>query len=239
MPRRPRFFMPGCPLHIIQRGNNRAPCFLHESDYTSYLHFMQEAAEHYQVAIHAFVLMTNHVHLLATPSDDIGISRMMQTLGRRYVRRFNYTHGRTGTLWEGRYRSSLIDSEQYLLAVYRYIELNPVRAGMVDLPEQYPWSSYVHNACGKSASLITPHALYLDLGGNSSSRVHAYRRLLAQPMIDAELEQIRTASIQGRPLGGRQFIAALEAKTGIKATPGMRGGDRRSAGFHGRCADLN
>ncbi|TVP88212.1 MAG: transposase, partial [Pseudomonadaceae bacterium] len=216
MARRPRFFMPDCPLHIIQRGNNRAPCFLQESDYTTYLHFMCEAAAEYQVAIHAYVLMTNHVHILATPADDQGVSRMMQALGRRYVRRFNYTHVRTGTLWEGRYRASLVDSEQYLLAVYRYIELNPVRAGMVDLPEDYPWSSYAHNALGKVINMITPHPLYLDLGCRSDSREQAYRRLFALPTRDEELEKIRAAVIYGRPLGGQRFIDTVEARTGLR-----------------------
>ncbi len=142
MARLPRLYFPGCVQHVIQRGNNRDAFFYDEADYKVYLSFVNDAAKKYQVAIHAFVLMTNHVHLLATPSGEQGISRLMQALGRRYVQYINFTYGRTGTLWEGRYKSTLVDSDSYLLTVYRYLELNPVRAGMVTHASEYPWSSY-------------------------------------------------------------------------------------------------
>jgi len=149
MARLPRLYVPGCAHHIIQRGNNRQACFFDDLDYAFYLDKLKEASKKYRVSIHAFVLMTNHVHLLATPNDQYGISKMMQSLGRRYVGYVNATYQRTGTLWEGRYKSTLVDSEDYLLTVSRYIELNPVRADMVDHPAEYPWSSYRGNSMGK------------------------------------------------------------------------------------------
>ena len=150
MARLPRLYLPGCAQHVIQRGNNREACFYDDADYKAYLSFLKDAANKYKIAIHAFVLMTNHVHMLITANDDRGVSRMMQALGGKYVRYFNFTHGRTGTLWKGRYTSTLVDSENYLLTVYRCIELNPVRAGMVTHASEYPWSSYRGNALGKS-----------------------------------------------------------------------------------------
>ncbi len=155
------FNLPGCAQHVIQRGNNREACFYGEPDYKAYLAFLKDASIKYEVAIHAFVLMTNHVHLLVTPNNEIGVSRMMQALGRKYVQYFNFTHGRTGTLWEGRYKSTLVDADNYVLTVYRYIELNPVRANMVAHASEYPWSSYRGNALGVPISLLTPHSLYL------------------------------------------------------------------------------
>lgn len=173
MARLPRLYFPGCAQHVIQRGNNRETCFYDEADYKAYLSFLKEAATKYQVDIHAFVLMTNHVHLLATPGDEQGISRLMQAQGRKYVQYFNFTHGRTGTLWEGRYKSTLVDSDSYLLTFYRYIELNPVRAGMVSHSSKYPWSSYQLNASGKPIQLLTPHTLYLQLGKTVAERQSA------------------------------------------------------------------
>ena len=139
MARLPRLHLPGCAQHVIQRGNNREACFYSEADYKAYLAFLKDVAIKQQVEIHAFVLMTNHVHLLVTSGDAQGVSRMMQALGRKYVQYFNYTHGRSGTLWEGRYKSTLVDADNYLQTVYRYIELNPVRASMVDHASEYPW----------------------------------------------------------------------------------------------------
>ena len=146
MARKPRLYMPGCSHHVIQRGNNREACFYDESDYKVYLDILKESSLKNNVAVHAFVLMTNHVHLLVTPSCERGLSKMMQSIGRSYVGYFNYTYGRSGTLWEGRYKSTLVDSENYVLTVSRYIELNPVRANMVEHASEYPWSSY----CKKS-----------------------------------------------------------------------------------------
>jgi len=177
MPRKPRFQLVGVPQHVIQRGNNREPCFYAEEDYRRYLDDCHEAAERYQCCIHAYVLMTNHVHLLVTPMAEYGISGMMQVLGRRYVYYMNKTYQRTGTLWEGRYKSSLVDSDQYLLTCMRYIELNPVRAEMVDHPADYKWSSYQSNAQGQYDKLLQPHMLYKNLGSTLGMRQGAYREL--------------------------------------------------------------
>ena len=224
----PRPYLSGCAQHIIQRGNNRTACFNTHEDYTCYLHHLREAAAKYKVAIHAFVLMTNHVHLLATPKDKNGIGRMMQALGRRYVQHFNYNYERTGTLWEGRYKSTLVDSEEYLLTVYRYIELNPVRAQMVQHAADYPWSSYQHNAVGKPIVLITPHQAYEQLGLSELSRQAAYRALFKGRIPEATLEEIRAATNKAWLLGSDRFKAQFSARTGRPSEPSSRGGDRKS-----------
>jgi len=173
--------MPGQPQHVIQRGNNRAAIFRAEGDYRFYLEKLRVAAEKHDCDIHGYVLMTNHVHLLVTPHDEIGIGKMIQMLGRYYVQYFNRRYKRTGTLWEGRYRATLIDSEQYLLTCLRYIELNPVRArGLADRPGDYPWSSYQHNALGKPDPLLTPHLQYQRLGATAGERRGAYRQLFRE-----------------------------------------------------------
>lgn len=228
MARLPRLYFPGCAQHVIQRGNNRDACFYGDADYKAYLAFLKDAASKYQVVIHAFVLMTNHVHLLVTASHKQGVSRMMQAQGRRYVRYFNFTHQRTGTLWEGRYKSTLVDADNYLLTVYRYIELNPVRAGMVAHASEYPWSSYQSNAISKPIRLLTPHTLYLQLGQTEEERQGAYRSLFRGTMPERELRAIRDATNKGWVLGDDRFKAQIEAKTGRRTVPQGRGGDRRS-----------
>nr|WP_254722184.1 transposase [Gilvimarinus xylanilyticus] len=225
--RRP--YLAGCPQHIIQRGNNREACFLADDDCASYLRYLEDAANGYEVAIHAFVLMTNHVHLLATPANKDGISRMMQALGRRYVQYFNHTYQRTGTLWEGRYKSTLVDSETYLFTVYRYIELNPVRANMVKHASQYIWSSYQYNGAGRTISLITPHPEYVALGDNHAERQSAYRDLFKGRMPQWELQSIRDATNRAWVLGSEQFKRNFESKTGRPAHPRQRDGDRKSS----------
>ena len=231
MARLPRLYFPGCAQHVIQRGNNREACFYNEADYKAYLSFLKEAATKYQVAIHAFVLMTNHVHLLATPGDEQGISRLMQAQGRKYVQYFNFTYGRTGTLWEGRYKSTLVDSDSYLLTVYRYIELNPVRADMVSHASEYPWSSYQSNALGKPIQLLMPHTLYLQLGKTEAERQDAYLSLFRGRMPERELTAIREATNKAWVLGDDRFKANIEAKTGRRAILLGRGGDRKSAEY--------
>jgi putative transposase len=180
MARAKRLNIPDVPQHVIQRGNNKQVCFFSELDYRVYLSKLKEYSEKYAVAIHAFVLMTNHVHLLATPTTAKGISDLMQNLGRYYVWHVNQRYQRTGTLWEGRFKSELVDSELYLLQVSRYIELNPVRAFMVADPADYPWSSYQANALGKSIQLLTPHPCYLALGATAAERQRNYRGLFAR-----------------------------------------------------------
>ena len=231
MARLPRLFLPGCAQHVIQRGNNREACFYTEADYKAYLSMLKDAALKYEVAIHAFVLMTNHVHLLMTPGDEQSISRMMQAQGRKYVQYFNFTHGRSGTLWEGRYKSTLVDADNYLLTVYRYIELNPVRASMVTHASEYPWSSYQGNALGKPIQLLTPHLLYRRLGKTAQERQMAYRALFRGRMPEHELAAIREASNKAWVLGDDRFKRQIEAKTGRRAVPAGRGGDRKSTRY--------
>lgn len=231
MARLPRLYLPGCAQHVIQRGNNREACFYADADYKAYLSFLKDAAAKYQVAIHAFVLMTNHVHLLVTPQDAQGVSRMMQAQGRKYVQYFNYTYGRSGTLWEGRFKSTVVDADNYLLTVYRYIELNPVRAGMVEHAADYPWSSYQGNAIGKPIQLLTPHPLYLNLGTTVAERQSAYRALFTGLMPVHDIAAIRHATNKAWVLGDEHFKAQIAAKTGRRPEPAGRGGDRKSAVF--------
>jgi putative transposase len=216
---------------VIQRGNNREACFYDEADYKAYLTFLKDAAIKHRVAIHAFVLMTNHVHLLLTPEDESGTGAMMQTLGRKYVQSFNHNHRRTGTLWEGRYKSTVVDADTYLLAVYRYIELNPVRASMVSHASQYLWSSYQANALGKDIALLTPHPNYRRLGKTAAERQSAYRALFRGRMPEHEVTAIRDATNKAWVLGGVRFKAQVESRTGRRPVPLGRGGDRKSVEF--------
>lgn len=201
MARLPRLYLPDVPQHIIQRGINRQACFISDKDFAVYACRLDQSARRYQVAVHAWVFMTNHVHLLVTPQSEQGVSRMMQATGRHYVRYFNHTYGRTGTLWEGRFKSCLVDAEDYLLACQRYIELNPVRAGMVLVPEDYSWSSYKANGFGRQMKLWTPHRVYLDLGATIRERAAAYRELFAGHIDERLVRQIRKATNRGMVLG--------------------------------------
>ncbi len=202
MARQPRFQLPGHPQHIIQRGNNRQIIFASEDDYAFYLESLAEACNTFECELHAYVLMSNHVHLLITPWSDDGISRVMQSLGRKYVQYFNYRYGRTGTLWEGRYKATLLDSEQYLLTGYRYIELNPVRAGMVNSPSNYTWSSHKHNAHGKQDPLITAHPLYTALGKAAEDQQKAYQDLFKSYFARTGVFKIRALYIASSLLFG-------------------------------------
>jgi putative transposase len=186
---------------VIQRGNNRAACFFNDVDRRFYLKCLARSAAQNDCAIHAYVLMTNHVHLLVTPRDRGSVSAMLQDLGRRYVRVINTIRGRTGTLWEGRFKSSLVSTETYLLTCHRYIELNPVRAGMVADPSAYPWSSHAHYAAGRSNDLITEHAAFLGLGGTAEERRSAFRELFRDALDEKTLTRIREAVNAGCPLG--------------------------------------
>ncbi len=223
MPRQPRLDLPDVAQHVVQRGNNRLPCFFIEADYRRYLINLRDAAQKHGCAVHAYVLMTNHVHLLVTPRASGGVSRMMQSLGRRYVGYINRTHQRTGTLWEGRYKSCLVDSERYALACHRYIELNPVRAAMVPAPRAYRWSSYHHNALGTHDPLLTPHVEYLALAGNDKQRQTVYRGLFENTINNKRLTAIRTHLQQQRALGTPQFQAHVEAVLGCRAVVQPRG----------------
>ncbi|MBV1787106.1 transposase [Marinobacterium sp. D7] len=219
MTRRPRICPEGIPQHIIQRGNNRQVCFTKDDDYATYAQWLAEASERYEVQIHAWVFMTNHVHLLATPLKEGALSSMMQHLGRRYVRYFNNMYQRTGTLWEGRFKSCLVHSEHYLLICQRYIEMNPVKAGMVRHPSQYHWSSYHAHAQGVDAALWTPHDQYLSLGKNKTERQKTYRELFETSLPEEQVQHIRLSVNQGLPLGNDRFRDEIERLTGIRQQP--------------------
>jgi putative transposase len=223
MPRKPRFFLPGIPAHIVQRGHSREPVFFEESDYQAYLNWLKEAAERYDCAIHAYVLMTNHIHLLATPKDKDSISRMMQYIGRRYVPYINHSYGTSGSLWEGRFKASLVSDDQYLLTCMRYIELNPVRADMAKSPAHYRWSSYRHNTQGREDSIITEHALYTGLGKTQASRCEAYKALFKAHIDEGQLKDIRAAWQTGTPLGNEYFREKVERKLKTKVGQNRRG----------------
>ena len=223
MPRKPRMYLPGLPCHVVQRGNNREACFFCEDDYRLYLGCLGEACERYGVELHAYVLMTNHVHLLMTPTIEEAISRVIQSVGRRYVQYINHTYRRTGTLWEGRHKASVVDAEHYLLACYQYIELNPVRASMVDHPSAYPWSSHAHNAYGRRQACITEHDLYLRLGADRAERCGAYRGLFSASLDRDGVHAIRRASAFGMPLGNERFKAQIEQALGSRIGHARRG----------------
>jgi putative transposase len=232
MARHSRLDFPGFAQHIIQRGNDRQACFAADEDYQFYLRELREAARRFDCALHAYVLMTNHVHLLVSPSARRAVSQMMQALGRRYVGRFNARHGRTGTLWEGRFKAGLVDSDRYALTCYRYIELNPVRAGMVSDPARYRWSSHRHNALGELDSGITPHPSYVALGEGATGR-DAYRRLFAEDIGADELDEIRLHTQQQRAWGTSRFQTQIEALAGRAASVRPRG-RRRSGEVEGK-----
>lgn len=214
MPRQPRVFVPDMPIHVIQRGNNRQMCFFGQGDYHFYLSCLRDACEQHDCRAHAYVLMTNHVHLLLTPADKDCLPRVMQSIGRRYVKWVNDIYGRSGTLWEGRYRASLVDSDGYLLRCQRYIELNPVRAGMVGEAQAYRWSSYTVNAGIERNQWLSPHEVYLGLGATKGKRVDAYKRLFAQRQDDSSW--ITSKALKGQPIGSDKFREDIERLLGVK-----------------------
>ncbi len=226
MARKPRFNLPGVPQHVVQRGNNREPCFYAVGDYYRYLDYLHDAATKNHAVIHAYVLMTNHVHLLVTPGEDYSITHMMQDLGRKYVRYINRTHSRTGTLWEGRFKANLVDSEAYLLTCMRYIEMNPVRAGIVNSPGEYRWSSYAKNAQGRSDKIIETHPLYLALGNTNLQRRHTYRELFRYHPDETQVHAIRDALSQELVLGRDDFKDRIEQMLKRQTRPGQPGRPR-------------
>ena len=210
MPRKRRFYLPGMPAHIVQRGNCRQPVFFSDDDYAAYLRWLHEACLKHGCRIHAYVLMTNHVHLLITPNSRESISRTIQYTGRYYVCYVNRCHGKSGTLWEGRHKGCLISEDRYLLACMRYIELNPVRAGMVTHPANYAWSSYRSNAMGKPCAMLEPHEVYLSLGATPSMRQLAYRDLFRLALDPVLIHDVRAAVQTGTPLGNDRFREQIE-----------------------------
>ncbi|HET8877660.1 MAG TPA: transposase [Casimicrobiaceae bacterium] len=217
MPRQPRFYYSGAVLHVVQRGNNRAPVFTSAADHRFYLDCLRDASRTHEVTIHAYVLMTNHVHILASPAHERALPRMMQTVGRRYVGRFNFLQRRTGTLWEGRYKATLVDREAYLFSCLRYIELNPVRACMVPTPGDYRWSSHRANAFGDDDPVITPHPSFLALGSTNEERRDTYLRMFGEPLHAETVRAIRDATQFEWALGDAAFREVVETRTGRRA----------------------
>ena len=230
MARLPRYVIPGQPQHIIQRGNNRQVIFVAEADYQLFRDSLVEAAGRFGLAIHAYVWMTNHIHLLATPAYEDSISKTFQSTGRKYVQYFNFTYRRSGTLWEGRYRATVVDSERYLLSIMRYIDLNPVRAGTVAHPRQYPWSSHRHYAYGEGGinlNWLIEHDQYLDMSRSEEIRRQAYRELFKTEMGAQELAEIRNCTHKGWALGDRRFREEIEGMGERRAGPAAKGRPRK------------
>lgn len=231
MARLPRFVIPGQPQHAILRGNNRTEIFRADADYRFFLEKLRLACDHHGCDVHAYVLMTNHVHLLITPHEEQSLPKAIQMLGRYYVQYFNYRYRRTGTLWEGRYKATLIDTEAYLLTCMRYIELNPVRAGMVSHPSEHPWSSYHHNAMGQPNDLVRPYLEYRRLGKTDEERQAAYRRLFKHHIPEKNLTEIREATNKAWVLGNDLFKQRIQKRLERRVEPEARGGDRKSEQF--------
>jgi putative transposase len=223
MARLPRYGLPGQPQHVIQRGNNRGAIFARPADYRHFLEYLEVACAEHECAVHAYVLMTNHVHLLITPTRAGAIGRVMQSVGRLYVPYFNWSQGRVGGLFQGRFRATPIDTEQYLLTCYQYIERNPVRAGIVRRPADYRWSSYHANALGQTDSLVTPHERYLALGTGASTRRQAYRSIYGHELDESTVVEIRTAAWTGWALGSDRFREEVARLSRRRAIPLLRG----------------
>lgn len=223
MPRRPRIILLNVPQHIIQRGNNRTACFYADEDYVRYLDWLKEYADKTDCQIHSYVLMTNHVHLLASSNTAEAIGAMMKALGQRYVQYINRSYKRSGTLWEGRFKSCPTQAETYLLACQRYIELNPVRASMVQHPAEYQWSSYQSNAQGADSTMIKPHVLYEALGRDAETRQAAYRELFRYQLDPGMIDQIRTATNGNYVLGNALFKAQISEALGRRVEAGKAG----------------
>lgn len=218
MPRLKRLFAPGTPQHLILRGVDRQDIFLTEGDRIHFHRCLANLAPEASVTVHAYVLMTNHVHLLATGALRHSIPRLMHRLGTRYAGYFNYLHDRTGGLWEGRYKSTLVEAERYFLTCQRYIELNPVRARMVAHPAQYRWSSYGSNAEGRPDDLVTPHELFARLGSSAEDREGAYRELFETDIDSETLARIRDCTQHGWALGSEEFVKALDGRGSRRAS---------------------
>lgn len=218
MARLPRLTLAGFPHHVIQRGNNRQPIFSTPADYRFLLELIEESAKKFDVEVHAYVLMSNHFHLLLTPRTADGLPQMMQAIGRSYVRYFNRTQQRSGTLWEGRYKSTLIQSDRYLLACMAYIDLNPVRAALVTAPQDYPWSSHLHYLGLRQDKFITPHALFWELGNTPFAREAAYAELVQAGIPSVQQATLTDATLQGWALGEPDFVADLQKRTQRRLT---------------------
>ncbi len=227
MPRRSRLILAGEAHHIIQRGNNRQVIFFEDADRRFFMAALRDALEAHGCALHAYVLMTNHIHLLITPQTDDGIAGLMQSLGRRYVGYVNRAYGRSGTLWEGRFKSTIVDTQDYVMACYRYIEANPVRARMVDTAADYVWSSHARNALGRSDGLVSEHRCYRDLGADEAGRQEAYRQTFSTALTQTLVDTLRDATQRGWVPGRPSFRDQIESALGRKVEPPVRGRPRK------------
>ena len=223
MARLPRLTVPGYPHHLIQRGNNRQPIFAADSDYVTLLSMLDENARKFDVELHAYVLMTNHFHLLATPATATGLPSLMQAVGRRYVRYFNQRQGRSGTLWEGRYRSTLIEADRYLLACMVYLDLNPVRAGICQAAKDYPWSSHGHYSGMRNDKLVTPHPLFWTLGNTPFSREAAYAELVGAGLSLQQQQALTDSALRGWALGSADYVEDLQKRTSRRVAKAKAG----------------
>lgn len=229
MPRMGRIVLPNYPHHVVQRGHNRQVVFAAEQDYQRYIADLRELKDAFGIKVYAYCLMTNHVHLLVTPESPESTGLMMKGLGQRYVQYINRTYRRSGTLWEGRFRSCLMQEEAYVLACYRYIEMNPVRAGMVEHPAEYRWSSYRPNAQGEASALRCAHPLYQALSQDERLRAESYRELFRYQLDPGLVDQIRAATNGNYALGSPKFSAEVEAALGRRVTRGMAGRPKRAS----------
>lgn len=223
MARLPRLVIPQQPHHVIQRGIDAQVLFRDTDDHAAFLRWLREASRQFKVAVHAYVLMPDHLQMLVSPADDIGLGRMMQWIGRQYVPYFNSKYGRSGTLWQGRYKATVIDAERYFMTCCRFIELAPVYGGIVATAADYAWSSYAHHAGIKTDPLITDHALFWALGNTPFDREAAYRLLTEQVLTESEIKQLASALSKGWALGSDKFKAGLEKQTGRRVSPAKRG----------------
>lgn len=228
MARWPRLLAPGFPIHVTQRGHSRGPVFLDELDFARFRDALVHASVRAGCAIHAYALMSNHIHMLLTADDPLGPAQLMRSVGSRFVRDWNRRHRRSGTMWEGRFRSSIVETDRYFLACSRYIDMNPVRAGMVSRANRYAWSSYRHLAEGAPDEVVSPHAVYAALGTNAESRQHAYATFCAQRQAPHAYDAIRVAVRGGAAVGDVQFLSRLGALLQRRVTRHVHGGDRRS-----------
>ena len=228
MPRQPRYFLPGFPQHVMQRGVNRQAVFFQPGDYELYRQALAESAEQSECQVHAYVLMSNHTHLLITPGTRRSLPTLMQAMGRFYVQAINKKYDRTGPLWQGRYKASLVQDDLYLLTCQRYIELNPVRAGMVTAPGDYPYSSYARNAHGTEDDLVTPHPIYESLATEPQNRLAVYRQLFNDCIGPRQLEKLRVTTNACLVLGNDRFKDRVEAMLGRSVRPGRDGRPRKS-----------
>ena len=223
MARLPRLIIPFQPHYVIARGNNGQPIFHESADYVAFLEWLRMAAKNFKVAVHAYVLLPDCVHCLVSPADATGLGHMMQWLGRHYVPYFNRKYQRSGTLWQGRYKASVVDVEHYLMQCSRYIESSPVRANLAPTALDYPWSSHAHHGGMRQDPLVTDHALYWSLGNTPFEREAVYGALVRQALAGDEIERIEQAVLKGWPLGSERYKAALQQKMARQILPAKRG----------------